>query len=349
VSPEPLVSIIVPFHNSAAKCAPLLDSLLQLRADDPAELILVDDGSVDSTPARLAAFAGESPVTTRLIRRSNGGPGAARNSGLDAANGRYVWFVDSDDLINPAAVAFAQTLDLSAVDVLAWDYEDPETHCPIPPGLHDARDGPAPSTVAQTFVAKWFATDFLRANRLRFPEFCAYETAFEIVLPLYVRRYLKSDFNAYRVILDHESVTRDRKRSDARFYDRIENACLAMSYFCEVRLDPKVRRELDETFVNFCLWYNIRLSRLPGPAWLRAVRVMRRFRSEAARFGIRLDPFAAYRGRKRSVRILRALWAASRFLPSQDGYFRRLRMAAWGREIAWQRPASPPRWSRSPD
>ena len=343
VARSPFLSIVVPFHNSAAKCGPLLDSLSQLTPDDDVELILVDDGSTDRTLAVLREFAGRSPVSVKMVQRSNGGPGAARNSGLDVAKGQFIWFVDSDDDIVPGAIGVAKTFDLEGVDVIAWSYTDPETACPIEPGMHVAREGLAPSSIAQTFVAKWFAADFLRRNGIRFPEYCAYETAFELVVPLFVTCYLKSGFVAYRVVLDHESVTRDPKGSDPRFYDRIENACLAMSYFRELGLRDEVERDLEETFVNFCLWYNVRLTRLPGPAWLRALRIMRRYRDEAARFGIRVDPFHVYKGRMRSAAVLRILWVASRLMPRQDRYFKALRAAAWRRDIKWDRPTAQPR------
>jgi glycosyltransferase involved in cell wall biosynthesis len=337
------LSIVVPFHNSAAKCGPLLHSLSQLTPDDDVELILVDDGSTDATLALLREFAGASPVNAKLVQQRNGGPGAARNSGLDAAKGRFIWFVDSDDDIVPGAVAVAKSFDLAGVDMIAWDYTDPETSCPIAPGLYEVGDSLAPSSIAQTFVAKWFAADFVRRNGIRFPEYCAYETAFELVVPLFVSRYLKIDFVAYHVVLDHQSVTRDRNGSDPRFYDRIENACVAMSYFRELDVEPEVRAHLEERFVQFCLWYNVRLTRAPGPMWLRTLRVMRRFRDEAARFGIRSDPFRVYQGRMRSSAILRLLWAISRFMPAQDAYFTALRAGAWGRGISWQQPTTRPR------
>jgi glycosyltransferase involved in cell wall biosynthesis len=339
---SPFLSIVVPFHNSAEKCGPLLHSLSQLTPGDEVELILVDDGSTDTTPAILREFARTSTVGVRLLERTNGGPGAARNSALDMAKGRFIWFVDSDDDIVPAAVAVAKTFDLAGVDVIAWDYTDPETFCPIVPGMHSAGEKLAPPSIAQTFVAKWFAADFIRRNGIRFPEYCAYETAFELVVPLFVSCYLKIDFVAYRVVLDPQSVTRDRNGSDPRFYDRLENACIAMSYFRELNLGTDVRVHLEETFVNFCLWYNVRLTRTPGPMWLRTLRIMRRFRDEAARFDVRLDPFHLYNGRTRSSAVLRVLWAISKAMPPQDSYFKALRARAWGREISWDRPTAEP-------
>ena len=74
--PEPLVSIVVPAYNAAAWLAAAIDSALaQDYPPDRLELVIVDDGSTDETPAILARYAGAGRV--RVIRRANGGLCAA--------------------------------------------------------------------------------------------------------------------------------------------------------------------------------------------------------------------------------------------------------------------------------
>jgi len=92
----PSISVVVPACNRAALIGETLRSLLAQTA--PAcEVIVVDDGSTDETAAVAASFG--PPV--RVIRRPNGGPAAARNTGLQAASGEYIHFFDSDDLAAP--------------------------------------------------------------------------------------------------------------------------------------------------------------------------------------------------------------------------------------------------------
>ena len=96
---ELLLSVIVPVYNAAATLEKCAASVLD-QAPGAAELILVDDGSADDSPAlcdRLAAQDGR----VRVIHQKNGGASAARNAGLAAAKGRYVQFVDADDWVNP--------------------------------------------------------------------------------------------------------------------------------------------------------------------------------------------------------------------------------------------------------
>lgn len=92
----PRVSVILPAYNAG----PYLDAALAsvLRQDERAlEIVAVDDGSTDDTPARLAAWAAREP-RLRVVRQANAGPAAARNRGLAEALGEVVGFIDADDL-----------------------------------------------------------------------------------------------------------------------------------------------------------------------------------------------------------------------------------------------------------
>src|SRR5476651_1288756 len=89
----PKTSVIIPAYNRAALVGETIRCVLRqsLPAD---EIIVVDDGSIDNTLDVLESFGSR----LRIIRQSNAGPGAARNAGLAAATGDYIWFMDSDDL-----------------------------------------------------------------------------------------------------------------------------------------------------------------------------------------------------------------------------------------------------------
>lgn len=96
----PLVSTVVPTYNAARYIEETLQSIADQRTDFDTEIIVVDDGSTDDTRARVEAFVG-----ARLIRQENAGPSAARNRGIAAARGRYVAFLDADDLWAPDKLA----------------------------------------------------------------------------------------------------------------------------------------------------------------------------------------------------------------------------------------------------
>ncbi|MGN0571508.1 MAG: glycosyltransferase family 2 protein [Candidatus Fimenecus sp.] len=98
----PKVSVIVPVYNVAAYLSKCIESI-QNQTEKDIEIILVNDGSTDESGAICNAYA-EKDGRIKVIHQENSGQGAARNTGLSAACGMYVLFVDSDDWIEPDLV-----------------------------------------------------------------------------------------------------------------------------------------------------------------------------------------------------------------------------------------------------
>ncbi len=99
-SPAGMVSTIIPVFNRPELVRQAVVSVLKQRYR-PIELILVNDGSTDETPLILDFLAEEYPNEVLVIHKSNEGPGAARQTGIDAARGEFIEFLDSDDLLLP--------------------------------------------------------------------------------------------------------------------------------------------------------------------------------------------------------------------------------------------------------
>ena len=97
--PENLISVIIPVYNVAPYLARCIDSVLQNTYQN-LEVICVNDGSADESPAILQSYAA-SDHRVRLIDQENRGLAMARNAGMDAASGDYIAFVDSDDWVHP--------------------------------------------------------------------------------------------------------------------------------------------------------------------------------------------------------------------------------------------------------
>ena len=95
----PTVSVIIPTYNRADLITQAIDSVLQQTYPD-FELIVVDDGSTDDTESVVRAYGDR----VRYVRTQNGGTGHARNVGMQHASGRYLTFLDSDDLLYPYAL-----------------------------------------------------------------------------------------------------------------------------------------------------------------------------------------------------------------------------------------------------
>jgi len=170
----PKVSVVVPVYNPGRFIDPCIDSLLSqsLPADD-VELVFVDDGSTDDTPARLDSLAAAHGNVHVIHTRNSGWPGRPRNIGIEAARGEYVQFVDNDDSLTPEALERLYAIGhRNRADVVigkvASDFRG------VPQSLfrrsreactiHDA------PLIDSLTPHKMFRRAFLRDNDLRFPE-----------------------------------------------------------------------------------------------------------------------------------------------------------------------------------
>lgn len=97
----PFFSVVIPVFNRAELLGETLQSVL-LQTDQDFEIVVVDDGSKDD-PGAVVRSIGDPRIV--FIKRDNGGGGAARNTGIDAAKGRFIAFLDSDDRFLPHHLA----------------------------------------------------------------------------------------------------------------------------------------------------------------------------------------------------------------------------------------------------
>lgn len=99
----PKLTIVIPVYNVEDYLPKCVDSVLDSSCTDY-EIILVNDGSTDSSGEICSVYAQRHPERIRVITTENGGLGAARNMGIDHAKGEYILFLDSDDYLSPHAV-----------------------------------------------------------------------------------------------------------------------------------------------------------------------------------------------------------------------------------------------------
>ena len=101
---KPLVSIIVPVYNVEKYLQACLESLA-CQTYPELEIILIDDGSTDSSGKMCDEFAQKDP-RFKVVHQANGGLSNARNHGIQLAQGDYLTFVDSDDTVTNDYVTF---------------------------------------------------------------------------------------------------------------------------------------------------------------------------------------------------------------------------------------------------
>ena len=97
------VSVIIPVYNVEAYLRDCLDSVLRQTLRE-IEIICVDDASPDGCPAILDSYASSDGRVTAVHLKENRGQGYGRNLGLSMASGEYVYFLDSDDMIEPESM-----------------------------------------------------------------------------------------------------------------------------------------------------------------------------------------------------------------------------------------------------
>lgn len=117
-----MISVIVPVYNVAAYLSACLDSVLSQTYTD-IELLLVDDGSTDGSADLCDDYACRDARVT-VFHQSNAGPAAARNVALEVAQGEYVAFVDSDDVIHRRYLEILlETMARTGADIVQAPYQ----------------------------------------------------------------------------------------------------------------------------------------------------------------------------------------------------------------------------------
>ena len=119
------LSIVVPIYKVESYLRKCIDSLLNqdLSAEDY-EIILVDDGSPDQCGAICDEYASKYG-NIRVVHRKNGGLSAARNSGIEVVQGKYMQFVDSDDYLEPNVLkALVEKMERDNLDILRFNYQN---------------------------------------------------------------------------------------------------------------------------------------------------------------------------------------------------------------------------------
>ena len=148
----PAVSVIIPTYNCGRYLPESLDSIFA-QTDRDLEVIVVDDGSTDDTPAVLGAYAGRVTV----VQGAHGGLSAARNLGLARASGEWVAFHDADDVAVPDRIAWSRaflrehsTFDAVFGNGRRMQVADPAKANVVPPRYVTATRG-RPITVVDLF------------------------------------------------------------------------------------------------------------------------------------------------------------------------------------------------------
>lgn len=148
------VSVVLPVYNRRRYVGEAIESVL-CQTRPPHELIVVDDGSTDDS---VAVIERQAWPGLRLLRRANGGIGAARNTGLRAVTGELIAFIDSDDVwerdkLARQVDALLASDDLQLVFGHLVEFLSPDREAELAGTLRIAAD-PVPGLIATTLLAR---------------------------------------------------------------------------------------------------------------------------------------------------------------------------------------------------
>ena len=209
----PWATVVVPVYNTSRWLPEAFASIDAQSCRDRLEVVVVDDGSTDNSGEVAQAYARRAP-SVRYLRQDNAGLGAARNRGVEHATGRYLAFLDSDDLFTSRGLtALLELAEEHAAEVAVGDMEAFPPR-PSPRWRREIVVGPrvltsladAPELVGNPSACnKVFRRDFVADSGVTFTEGTAFEDVL-FTLPLMLR--------ASAVALTPELVYRYRQRGD---------------------------------------------------------------------------------------------------------------------------------------
>lgn len=332
-----LLSIIIPFYNSEHKCTRLLESLKNIN-DSEVEIVCVDDGSTDNTVNLIKNFKKDVNFHVHIIEQENKGPGGARNTGLEVSQGKYIWFVDSDDDIdlNTALVILRQNdiLDFDFIDFNIKSDNKNINSMELTPGVYNTAVTQLLITKFGRICTKIFNNRVFKNTGLRYPEYCIYEdNPVVFILPFCINKFMKSESCVYSHNEEYDSVTRGN-RSD-RYYDRMITACYGYSVGSNIAKNEEIKLIMQKHFIRLYVVNTGTLTKFPSKYWIERLRIMRKFRQDAKILGINTSLFNISQNLKtvsfKFKIIFIPLYLTSIIMPDQNKFFENKRINAWSR------------------
>lgn len=182
---NPLISIIVPTYNVEKYIRTCIESILAQTYRN-IEVIIVNDGSTDQSLAVISDLIC-SHHNIKVINQKNQGLSVARNTGIDAATGKYIAFVDADDKIKPDFVSsLYQIADKTGADIVRGSFRDfngnipkgwvPDFNVPTNYGTI-VLDQFLSSNIAFVVWSSIYRLDFINSNHIRFTPGILFEDA----------------------------------------------------------------------------------------------------------------------------------------------------------------------------
>ncbi len=284
------VSVIVPVYNTSRYLRRSLDALCKQTLEN-IEIILVNDGSTDDSPAIMQEYQDKYKDKIRICNKANGGQATARNLGIREATGKYIGFADSDDYIDRDM--FKKMYE-KAVEEDA-DYVECHYHCLYEDGdnireIPERGDIRAHADRKDMFinpqVSPWnklYRREILQENDITFPEGVIYEdTSFYIKSIPFIEKssYLEEKL-VYYCVRNNSTMTANKNIKVADIFKVLDDMLI---FFDRHNLTEEYREELEFFYAKIILCSSLgRIGRI-GDKKLRKELVKKSFRLLRERF-----------------------------------------------------------------
>ena len=265
-----LLTVVIPCYNSQDYMENCIKSLLP--GGDRVEIIIIDDGSTDSTGQIADEYAAKYPTMIKVIHQENGGHGEGINQGLKHASGRYFKVVDSDDCVSEDFLRFLNQLEQlhrqGDVDLVVTNYYYVHSD-----GIGD-RSIAYRNCLPKNQIAAWsdtkpfhthqlltihsctFRTAIMRESGLVLPKHTFYEDNVMVYANLpYVKRLSYLDMDLYRYTIGREGQSVQEDISISRYTHQIKatRLCFEAFHLDEVH-DRRLKKYMEhELFIMFSI------------------------------------------------------------------------------------------------
>lgn len=219
-----IVSVIIPIYNVEEYISKCLNSVINQTYKE-LEIICVNDCSPDNCSKILTKYAAKDNRIKIINRKKNGGLSAARNSGLEAATGEYIYFIDSDDwidldyietMVNAAkkndAIVVLNTNIVTHDKNKIYPFHPELTQCNINDTFIDAQSN-AFKIIWNTWAYLW-KKEFLKRINAKFPEgYIIEDKYFQILTFSYLNKIYVTRRSAYHYLIRESSICGKLKHS----------------------------------------------------------------------------------------------------------------------------------------
>lgn len=254
-----MISIVIPVYNVEMYLQRCVDSILEQTCGD-FEIILVDDGSMDSSGEICDQYAA-TDSRVRVAHEPNGGPSAARNKGIDMAAGEYIFFMDSDDALESDALEKLSSLSSPDVDIVVGGYKkvfedrtEVFTCTGLVPGkVYTAAEYLRKARLEVVVCGNLYRRDYLLENNIYFQTGIFYEDV-EIFSRLYARaRGITTTGGSHYIYYIRENSRQTSEMTGERSDSLIRIFNGWMSAFSQIQ-DREARERLYSYLIDYYLW-----------------------------------------------------------------------------------------------